>query len=164
MEAQLRPTQLAQCKLSTLAGCSKVEILTGTSNRKNVANAEKGGREMARSKGPSAPSKAKMPSRASKVASRHTPTNARVRSGAGLTSNKLKRVGVSYGRSSTNKVSPSAADQLGQHLTKPKQAQPLYTGIGPQVDSGNLLAAKTDCRPGGSRTIYARGTNQVHGP
>jgi hypothetical protein len=119
---------------------------------------------MARSKGPSAPSRAKMPSRASKVASRHTPTNARVRSGAGLTSNKLKRVGVSYGRSSTNKVSPSAADQLGQHLATPKQAQPLYTGVGPQPDSGNMLAATCPAGPGGGRTVYARGTNQVHGP
>src|SRR5437867_4241849 len=117
---------------------------------------------MAKHRGAVAPSRAKTPSRASKVASRHTPTGQRVRSGGGLTSAKLKRVGVNYGPSSTNKVSPSAADQLGQHLTAPKQAQPLYTGIGLQPDSGNMLAAKTDCRPGGSRTIYKTGYQSLH--
>jgi hypothetical protein len=114
-------------------------------------------------RGAVAPSRAKMPSRASKVASRHTPRNAKVSAGGGARLNKVKSIGVNYGPSSTNKVSPSAADQLGQHLTTPKQAQPLYTGIGLQPDSGNMLAAKTDCRPGGSRQIYKTGYQSLHG-
>jgi hypothetical protein len=119
---------------------------------------------MAKHRGAVPPSRSKVPSRASKVASRHTPGNAKVSAGGGARLNKLKRIGVNYGPSSTNKVSPSAADQLGQHLTAPKQAQPLYTGIGLQPDSGNMLAAKTDCRPGGSRTVYKTGYQSLHGP
>src|SRR5262249_12397978 len=126
-----------------------------------LEQARKGVTDMAK-RGALPPSRSKMPSRASKVASRHTPTNSRIKSGGGLTSAKAKKVAVSYGRSSTNIVSKDAVRELGQSLHY--KATPLYSGIGPQPDSGNMVAVKTDCKPGGSRTVYARGTNQVHGP
>src|SRR5262245_9267318 len=103
-----------------------------------------------RGKGPSAPSKAKGVG-VSRTASRNAGSG-RIKSGGGYTlTSKRKEVPVRWGPSSTNKVSPSAADQQGQALAVPKQAQPLYTGTGVQVDSGNMRAATCPAGPGGGR-------------
>src|SRR6516164_2768482 len=97
---------------------------------------------------------------------------ARAKSGGGLTSNKLKRVPVKYGPSSTNKIVPTGASQLGQmkgdHSTERARASAnplvrLRDGTAVQVDSGNRRAFETPRKPGGGRSIYPAGFQDQHG-
>ena len=120
------------------------------------------------------PATSKTASRSTKTASRHTPTNAPVRSGGGLSSNKQKKVGVNWGSTRTNVVNPAAVDQLGQampdrmregHHVAGNSAEQLFArGAQAATPLGNQVAAQTKAGPGGSRTVYASGTNKMYGP
>jgi len=121
-----------------------------------------------------APSTSKTPSRSTKMASRHTPTGAPVRSGGGLQSNKQKKVPVNYGSTRTNVVNPAAVDQLGQampdrmyqgHHVAGNSAEQLFArSAAAATPMGNQVAAQTAARPGGSRTVMKSGSQGTHGP
>ena len=89
--------------------------------------------------------------------------NRTIRSGGGLTSNKLVRPPVKTGAPSSNKVSPGGVDQLGQKMAVRTAFEPLYVGKGAQIPLGNAVAASTVCGPGGSRTIMRAGSQAQHG-
>ena len=70
------------------------------------------------------------------------------------------------------RIVPSGVAQIGQrqgnHVTE--QGATGYGGINPMSgkagfpsELGNTVAASTQCGPGGSRNIYARGTQGVQG-
>ena len=63
---------------------------------------------------------------------------AKIKSGGGLTSNKLVNVGVKAGPARTNIVSPASADQLGQSVAFKRD--PLPIGTAAQVPMGNEVA------------------------
>jgi hypothetical protein len=85
-----------------------------------------------------------------------------IRSGGGITSNKLVRPPVKTGAPS-NKVNPGGVDQLGQKMAVKTAFEPLYVGKGAQAPLGNAVAASTVCGPGGSRTIMRSGSQAQHG-
>ena len=74
----------------------------------------------------------------------------KAKSGGGITSNKLVRVGVRAGPPSTNVVSPRGVSQLGYatgsrmnktgSYTTENAALPVIQGTKPQVELGNKLA------------------------
>jgi hypothetical protein len=108
------------------------------------------------------------------LASRHTPTGAPVRSGGGIDTNKMKRVGTNYGSTRTNVVNPSGADQLGQampdrmrqgHHVAGNSAEQLFArSAQAATPMGNQVAAQTVAGPGGSRTVYRSGYQQQWAP
>jgi len=120
-----------------------------------------------------APATSREASRSAKLASRHTPTGAPVRSGGGYDLNKMKKVGVNWGSARTNVVNPAATDQLGQampdrmrgheHLAG-NSAEPLYArSAQAATPMGNQVAAQTAAKPGGSRTVMRSGSQGLHG-
>ena len=86
---------------------------------------------------------------------------AKAKSGGGIRGNKNVRVNVKAGPPRSNKYDPGVIDMQGQSLAFARP--PLVKGTMPQVPSGNAVAASTQCGPGGSRTIYARGVQGTHG-
>jgi hypothetical protein len=83
------------------------------------------------------------------------------RSGGGLTVNKLRQVGVKAGPARTDVVSVEAVSDLGMRTA---YARPdLFKRTAEQVRSGNDVAASTVRGPGGSRTIYKSGYQDLHG-
>jgi hypothetical protein len=95
-------------------------------------------------------------------------------SGGGISSNKLKRVGVKAGPASTNIISPRGVSQYGyatgsmltrEHsFTTKNSALPVNMGTMKQVPLGNQLAKNVGAGgPGAGRTVMARGTNAMHG-
>jgi hypothetical protein len=88
---------------------------------------------------------------------------ARAKSGGGITSNKLVRVGVKAGPWRTNVVEPHAPDFLGQSTAFKKP--PLYSGTAPQVALGNDLVTNVGAGgPGKGRTVMRSGSQGTHGP
>jgi hypothetical protein len=69
-------------------------------------------------------------------------------------------------------VHPGGVAQQGQHVGNKAMNQkgtsyrgePLFAGAGYRSELGNAVAARTECRPGGSRTVMKTGSQQVHGP
>jgi hypothetical protein len=87
----------------------------------------------------------------------------RIKSGGGLTSNKLVNVGVKSGPPRTNIVSPASASQLGQSV--PFKRDPLPIGTGAQVPMGNAVALNVGKGgPGAGRTTHPCGSQGTHGP
>ena len=90
-----------------------------------------------------------------------TMSKGKARSGGGIRSNKVRQIGNRVGPPRTNVISPQAVTELGMATNWPRQ--PLVKGTAPQVRSGNDVAATTVCGPGGSRTIYKSGYQDLHG-
>jgi hypothetical protein len=86
----------------------------------------------------------------------------KARSGGGATMNKNRSVGVKAGPPSTNKISPKGVSQIGTTVVR-EAVEKVNVDTMPQVKSGNAVAASTVAGPGGSRTIYPRGTQSQHG-
>jgi hypothetical protein len=86
---------------------------------------------------------------------------ARAKSGGGIRGNKNVNVRVKAGPPRTEVISPSGVAAIGASISYPRQ--PLVKGTAPQVKSGNQVAAETVCGPGGSRTIYRTGYQDLHG-
>jgi hypothetical protein len=97
-----------------------------------------------------------------------------VGSGGGIGMNKNVKVPVRTGDGS-HSIRPAGVSQLGYAVGDHSTNSGRSTGYrgeklhGPEernfhpVPLGNELAATTDCRCGGSRTIYATGTQTTHG-
>jgi hypothetical protein len=83
-------------------------------------------------------------------------------SGGGLRGNKVRNVGIRTGPPRTNVVSVQAASELGQRTAFAKPD--LYKGTAAQVPMGNETSANIKCGPGGGRTIYKTGFQQLSGP
>jgi hypothetical protein len=88
---------------------------------------------------------------------------AKIKSGGGLTSNKLVNVGLRTGSPSKGS-SPAAADQIGQStfFTKEKiDAGRAYNAS----QLGNALATNVGAgKPGAGRTVHHCGSQGTHGP
>jgi|SRR5262245_7487337 len=86
------------------------------------------------------------------------------KAGGGVNSNKVRKVGLKTGPNSTNKVSPCAVNQLGNHLGNARAVEPIYQGTTPQVPLGNTIATNVNGGgPGRGRTILAGGTQGQRG-
>ena len=88
---------------------------------------------------------------------------AKSKAGGGANSRQVRKVGVKAGPASTNKMSPCAVNQLGNHLGNAKAIEPIYQGTMPQVPLGNSVALNSKSAPGQGRTILARGTQDQRG-
>jgi hypothetical protein len=87
----------------------------------------------------------------------------KIRSGGGITSNKLIRPGIKAGSPRTNLIDPHGPDFLGQSTSFPKP--PLMKGTAPQVELGNALATNVGAGgPGQGRTVMRGGSQGTHGP
>jgi hypothetical protein len=86
----------------------------------------------------------------------------KAKSGGGYLSNKHRSVGYRSGPPRTNVVSVQSVAEQGMAINWPRQ--PLVKGTAPQVRSGNDLAASCPQGPGGGRTIYKTGFQQLRGP
>jgi hypothetical protein len=122
-----------------------------------------------KSKGPTAPSKAKGVG-VSRTASRHA--GAKIKSGGGYTLNKRKEVPVRYGHRASNVANPNAVAELGMAMSGQRRdgtvtglntSSPLFGGSFKQVAGGNELAARCPAGPGGGREIYKTGYQSLHG-
>jgi hypothetical protein len=87
----------------------------------------------------------------------------KVRSGGGLTSNKLVRPKISAGSRRVNAISPSAVDMMGQQTSfkkpdlikaQPRDFVPLGNDLATNVGKGG---------PGTGRTTYPCGYQDQHG-
>jgi hypothetical protein len=87
----------------------------------------------------------------------------RAKSGGGIRSRVVKRVGQNLGPRSSNKVSPSAVDMLGQSTSFKRP--PLIKGTMPQVPLGNDLSTNVGKgAPGAGRVTMHCGSQGTHGP
>jgi len=80
----------------------------------------------------------------------------------GAFSSKKKEVSVKAGPPSTEKMSPCAVDQLGNHLGNAQAVEKLKMGTAPQVPSGNAVALNSGQRPGQGRTVSKPGSQGQH--
>jgi hypothetical protein len=86
----------------------------------------------------------------------------KARSGGGIRSNKVARVGVRAGSRTTNVVSPSAVADLGGSLAYKRL--PLVKAQAPAVPMGNDLARNVGTGgPGAGRVTHHCGTQGTHG-
>jgi hypothetical protein len=85
----------------------------------------------------------------------------KAKSGGGITMSKNVRPKIKAGPPRTEVISPSGVAAIGASINYPRQ--PLVKGTAPQVPSGNQVAAETVCGPGGSRTVYKSGYQDLHG-
>jgi hypothetical protein len=94
-------------------------------------------------------------------------------SGGGITSNKLKSVGVRTGPASTNKIDPRGVSQLGYStgslmtgpggFTSKNSAIPVHAGTAPQVELGNKVAGNVKGGgPGAGRVVMRSGSQGQH--
>ena len=96
------------------------------------------------------------------------------KAGGGIASKVHKEIGYRQG-TPRRSVNPTGVHQLGamqgSHITgdgeslkEHKVVRPLYDGAGYPSRLGNDVALSTDCRPGGSRTLYGKSGSQMqHG-
>jgi len=96
------------------------------------------------------------------------------KTGGGIQSRVVKRVGIHGGSRTTTAVSPRGISQLGASqggklrregsFTSTSSALPFFEGPRQAAEPmGNAVAASTKAGPGGSRTVYKTGTQQLHG-
>jgi hypothetical protein len=99
--------------------------------------------------------------------------NAKARSGGGVQSNKLVKVGVKAGPPNTKIISPSAVaiqgNKQGDHRTDGgamrRPPDPLIQGTKPQVAMGNAVALNVGKGgPGVGRTVHKSGSQGTWGP
>jgi hypothetical protein len=91
-----------------------------------------------------------------------TARSGKAKSGGGITSNKLRQVGIKAGPRRTNVISPSAVADVGAAISYPRL--PLIKSTAPQVPLGNDLATNVGRgKPGAGRTIYPCGYQDLHG-
>src|SRR5262249_8222749 len=92
-------------------------------------------------------------------------TKTKSKAGGGVNSRQVRKVGLRTGPNSTNRVSPCAVNQLGNHLGNAKAVEPIYAGTMKQVPLGNTLATNVNGGgPGKGRTLYGQsGTNAQRG-
>jgi hypothetical protein len=92
----------------------------------------------------------------------------------GIRSNKLTHPGVRTGqvrRGQNPKWTSQVGSAMGNHVTerryqipRDKVAEARHDGkTGISVPLGNAVSAATKCGPGGSRNVYATGTQSQHG-
>src|SRR5262245_39396721 len=81
--------------------------------------------------------------------------------GGGIQSRVVKDVGVKAGPPSTNIGNPGGVAQLGAAVATKSAFEPVTSGKAAAPPLGNAVAAATDCRPGGSRTIYRAGSQST---
>jgi hypothetical protein len=84
------------------------------------------------------------------------------RSGGGIRSRVVKKVGVRAGSRTTNVISPSAVDMIGQQ-TSFKKPDLIKATPQDRAPMGNELAASCGQGPGGGRTVYRSGYQDQHG-
>lgn len=84
----------------------------------------------------------------------------------GAFSSKKRKVGVSVGPRSTEKVNPAAVAQLGTKIGSAQAVEPLVAGSMKQVPLGNEVAKNVGSGgPGKGRTLYGQSGSQAqHGP
>jgi hypothetical protein len=98
----------------------------------------------------------------------------KIKSGGGITSNKLKNVKLNLG-SPNRIVNPAGASQIGAMMgnhadtvgrTGGNPATPLHGGpaYNPPPRMGNEVAQSTVAGVGGSRTVMRSGSQGTHGP
>lgn len=89
-------------------------------------------------------------------------SSGKAKSGGGIASNKTKKVPLTVGQRRVDAVSPGGVSELGAIVgNNPKSlidARPQD-----RTDLGNYLAEQVVCGPGGSRTIYKSGSQDMHG-
>jgi cytochrome c5 len=86
----------------------------------------------------------------------------KARSGGGITSNKLRQVGMRVAPRTTNVVSVAATDMLGQQVSFKRPD--LIRGTAKDFALGNTLTNNVGKGgPGTGRTIYERGFQSCHG-
>jgi hypothetical protein len=91
-----------------------------------------------------------------------TARSGKAKSGGGITSNKLRQVGIKAGPRRTNVISPSAVADVGAAISYKRL--PLIKSTAPQVPLGNDLATNVGRgAPGAGRTIYPCGYQDQHG-
>jgi hypothetical protein len=93
--------------------------------------------------------------------------------GGGLHSKNVVQQSVRTGSGSRG-THPGGVAQLGQHVgdhttnrpgSSGYRGEPLHTGRNFQpVEFGNAIAARTVCKPGGSREVMPSGGQGTHGP
>jgi hypothetical protein len=84
-------------------------------------------------------------------------------SGGGISGNKRKEVGYKGGKRTLDAVSVQAVSELGAAVGY-KRAPLVKATPNDRVELGNTLAASAVCGPGGSRTIYKTGYQDLRGP
>jgi hypothetical protein len=85
---------------------------------------------------------------------------AKIRSGGGITSNKLKQDRLSKAEPRSRAISPEAADQLGQATSFKKPPLDMGRGYQPVGPTDNVKAVGV----GGGRTVMRCGSQNLHGP
>jgi hypothetical protein len=84
------------------------------------------------------------------------------KAGGGANSRQVRKVGIKTGPASTNKMSPCAANQLGNHLGNPAAVEPLKMGTAKQVPLGNAVATNVNGGgPGKGRVLYGQSGYQA---
>ena len=82
----------------------------------------------------------------------------------GAFSKRVKQVPIRPGPPSTEKINPKGVAQLGGKVGEKRAVEKIHAGTMSQVPPGNLVAAKTVCKPGGSRDVHRSGMQGQHGP
>ena len=87
----------------------------------------------------------------------------KAKSGGGITSNKNVRPPVKTGSPRANKISPGAADRIGQQVVMTtSQGTKLVQGTAPQAPLGNALAQNVGKGgPGTGRTVHKAGSQSA---
>jgi len=70
---------------------------------------------------------------------------------------------IRTGPPSTEKINPKGVAQLGGKVGEKRAVEKIHAGTMSQVPPGNLVAAKTVCGPGGSRTVSKAGSQAQTG-
>jgi hypothetical protein len=83
-------------------------------------------------------------------------------SGGGISGNKRKEVGYRGGKRTLDAVSVQAVSELGAR-TAIERAPLVKSTPNDFVPLGNELSANIKCGPGGGRTIYKSGYQDLHG-
>jgi hypothetical protein len=84
--------------------------------------------------------------------------------GGGVNSNKAHNSKWRAKSAPNRAINPGYAAQLGTHVGEARAVEKIGNGKALSPPLGNELAAKAQCRPGGSRTIYPSGYESLaHG-
>jgi hypothetical protein len=79
------------------------------------------------------------------------------KAGGGANSRQVRKVAVKAGPPSTNKISPCAVNQLGNHVGNPEYVEKLKMGTAKQVPLGNAVATNVNGGgPGRGREIIGK--------